>query len=42
MKTSEMEKEGKNRSQYFGFLSHIMLDTLKVYTKSEDTGSHRC
>ena len=38
-----MEKDGKNKSQHHGFLSHNILGlaTLKVYKKFEDSGSHR-
>ena len=38
-----MEKDGKNKSQHLGFLSHNILDlaTLKVYKKFVDSGSHR-
>ena len=38
-----MEKDGKNKSQHLGFLSHkiLVLATLKMYKKFEDSGSHR-
>ena len=35
------EKESKNKSRHLGFLSHNILATLKVYTKFQDSGSHR-
>ena len=37
-----MEKDGKNKSQHLGFLSHNIhgLTTLKVIKKFEDSGSH--
>ena len=45
LRTGELktEKDGKNKSQYLGFLSHNILGlaTLKVYKKFEDSGSHR-
>ena len=42
-KKGKMEKDGKNKSQHHGFLSHNILGlaTLKVYKKFEDSGSHR-
>ena len=43
VRNGKMEKDGKNKSQHFGFLSHNIpgLATLKVYKKFEDSGSHR-
>ena len=43
VRDGKMEKDGKNKSQHLGFLSHNILGlaTLKVYKKFEDSGSHR-
>ena len=41
MEKRKMEKEGKNKSQHFGFLSHKIHDHSQVYRKFEDPGSHR-
>ena len=42
-KKGQMDKYGKQKSQYLGFLSHntLGLATLNVYKKFEDSGSHR-
>ena len=38
-----MEKDGKNKSQHPGFLSHNIfgLANLMVFKEFEDSGSHR-
>ena len=39
-KKGKMEKDGKNKSQNV-FVPIIYFVTLKLYTKFEDSGSHR-
>ena len=43
MEKGKMDKDGKNKSQHLGFLSHNILGlaTLKVYKKFEDWLSYK-